>query len=426
MRGFDDGRPGATSPEAAPDALRPPPGNPRFPLVDGLRAFAALAVLVTHTAFLSTFNSHGLAGQITARLDVGVTLFFIISGFLLYRPFVAARMERRPAPGVLRYGRRRFLRIVPAYWLALTVLAIWPGLVGVHTDHWWVYYGFLQNLETSWIGGGIQAAWSLCVEVEFYLLLPLYAVLAARTLRRRRLGVQVGAELAALAVLAALSVALRMWTFDDPSPDTVSNTIGGTFLWFALGMSLAVVSARWHAAPITERPAPLRLIAARPLLCWGAAAALLLVTTQIGMPTMSLTAYDRSDWFWGHLLYGATAVCFAVPAMLGDPARGGVPGRVLSWRPIAWLGLVSYGIFLWHHPLTAKLEGVQDWTTHGSFIIYTLAVAVAATACAAASYYLVERPLLRFKDPQRPSKLSGSSDRARASARAAPDASPSR
>src|SRR3954468_20104855 len=121
-------RPGTPVPGAAPDALRPPPGNPRFPLVDGLRAFAAIAVVITHTGFLSTFNAHGLAGEVTARLDVGVTLFFIISGFLLYRPFVAARLEHRPAPRIPVYARRRVLRIVPAYWLALTVLAIWPGL----------------------------------------------------------------------------------------------------------------------------------------------------------------------------------------------------------------------------------------------------------------------------------------------------------
>src|SRR4051794_17684380 len=394
MRGHEDASPpGPPLPEAAPDALRPPPGNPRFPLVDGLRAFAAIAVVITHTGFLSTFNAHGLAGEVTARLDVGVTLFFIISGFLLYRPFVAARLEHRPAPRIPVYARRRVLRIVPAYWLALTVLAIWPGLAAVHSDRWWVYYGFLQDFDIAWIGGGIQAAWSLCVEVQFYILLPVLAVLAARALRGRPPRVQLRAELGGLAALALLSVAVRTWTFHDPSPDTVSSTIGGTFLWFALGMGVAVASAHWHTVPVAERPAPLRLIARRPALAWLAAAALMLVTTQIGMPTMSLTTYDESDWLFGHLLYGAMALCFALPAMLGDPAGAGVPGGVLAWRPIAWLGLVSYGIFLWHHPLTTKLLPVQDWTSHGSFLLYPAVVLAAATACAAASYYLVERPL---------------------------------
>src|SRR5262245_48380037 len=126
-----------------PDALRPPPGNPRFPLVDGLRAVAATMVLVSHTSFLSGFNGRGEIGRVFARFDMGVALFFIISGFLLYRPFVSARLDGRAAPRVLRYARRRVLRIVPAYWLALTVLAIWPGLRGDVFGHIPIYYGFL-------------------------------------------------------------------------------------------------------------------------------------------------------------------------------------------------------------------------------------------------------------------------------------------
>ncbi|HWH92968.1 MAG TPA: acyltransferase family protein, partial [Baekduia sp.] len=132
---------------AAEAAVTPPPGNPRFPAVDGLRAVAVLAVVVTHTAFISGFNGHGFLGEITARLDSGVALFFVISGFLLYRPFVAGRYRGERGPKVTHYARRRVLRIVPAYWLALTVLAIWPGLAFVFTDKWWIFYGFLQNLD---------------------------------------------------------------------------------------------------------------------------------------------------------------------------------------------------------------------------------------------------------------------------------------
>jgi peptidoglycan/LPS O-acetylase OafA/YrhL len=153
---------------------------------------------------------------------------------------------------------------------------------------------------------------------------------------------------------------------------------------------------------VHERPAPLRLVARRPLSMWVAAAGVMLLTSQIGMPTMSITGYDARDWLFGHLLYGLMAVCFALPAMVGDPARGGVPARVLSWRPIAWLGLISYGVFLWHMPFTEQFAKAQDWTSHGSFFVYTAVVAGTAICCAAASYYLVERPLLRFKDPRAP------------------------
>jgi peptidoglycan/LPS O-acetylase OafA/YrhL len=385
---------------AVEPAVAPPPGNPRFAPVDGLRAVAACAVVITHTAFLSGFNGHGFAGQITARLDAGVALFFVISGFLLYRPFVAARLHGGRGPAVRRYARRRLLRIVPAYWLALTVLAIWPGLPLVHGDHWWVYYGFLQNLRVEWSHGGIGAAWSLACEMQFYILLPIYALGLAALLGRRAVRTQLGVEYALLALLAAASIGIRAWAYLDDTPDTVSQTILGTFFWFALGMGLALTSARWHDVPVPQRPGALRVVAERPLLPWAIAAALLVTVSQIGMPTLSLLGYTLSDWIVGHVLYGLLAFFFALPIMLGVPGHGGVPERLLTLRPVAWLGLISYGIFLWHHPLTGEFRHVQDWTTHGSSIIYTLVVFAVAIAAATVSYYLVERPLLRFKDPR--------------------------
>jgi peptidoglycan/LPS O-acetylase OafA/YrhL len=383
-------------------AVAPPPGNPRFPAIDGLRAVAVLSVLITHTAFLSGFNGHGFLGEVTARLDSGVALFFVISGFLLYRPFVAARYRGERGPRVRRYARRRVLRIVPAYWLALTVLAIWPGLAFVHTGKWWIYYGFVQNLDPDYVTGGITAAWSLCCEMQFYILLPLYALGLYALLRRLPVRRQMGIELVLLLALAAGSETARGLAFADPSPDIVSTTIAGTFSWFALGMALAVVSARWHDVPAAERPAPLRAIVAHPLAPWAGAAALMYIITRIGMPVLNVTDYDINDWVVGHILYGLMAATFALPIMLGIEGAGGLPERLMTLRPVAWLGLISYGIFLWHHPLTGKFIAVQDWTTHGSFIIYTLVVFAVALTAATLSYYLLERPILKFKDPRPP------------------------
>ncbi|HET6506173.1 MAG TPA: acyltransferase [Baekduia sp.] len=392
--------PGTAIPEEAPEALRPPPGNPRFPLVDGLRAVAALMVLIGHTSFISGFNGHGQLGRVISRFDMGVALFFIISGFLLYRPFVSARLDGRPAPGVLRYGRRRLLRIVPAYWLALTVLAIWPGLRGDVFGHVPVYYGFLQNLKVAWIGGGINTVWSLACEMQFYILLPFLAIGGARLLEGRPVKVQVRAELVALAVLGAASFAVRMWSYHRSSvyPNTVSWTVAGTFLWFAFGMALAVVSARYHRADV--RPAPLRALDRRPWISWIVAAGLIAIVTHIGLPTTAPQVYTASDWFWEHLLYGLIAVAIAVPATVAIVSPRSLPHRILAFGPVAWLGLISYGIFLWHHPLTEKFIKVQDWTSHGSFVIYTLVVFGVAAVAATLSYYLVERPILKFKDPR--------------------------
>ena len=134
---------GAT--DAPSPAVAPPPGNPRFPLFDSLRAIAALSVLTFHVAAIAGALERGFAGDVLAMLSRGVILFFVISGFLLYRPFVAARAPRAgPRPSTARYARRRVLRIVPAYWVALTVLAVFPGIAGVFSDDWWRYYFFLQ------------------------------------------------------------------------------------------------------------------------------------------------------------------------------------------------------------------------------------------------------------------------------------------
>src|SRR4051794_15995274 len=107
---------------------------PRFPHVDSLRAIAALAVLGTHAAlYAGAVHPGSHVGRYAQRLEVGVAVFFVISGFLLYRPYVAARVAGIDGPRVGPYAWRRFLRIVPAYWVALTISALALGTAGVFT-----------------------------------------------------------------------------------------------------------------------------------------------------------------------------------------------------------------------------------------------------------------------------------------------------
>ena len=109
-----------------------------FPAMDGYRALAALAVLLAHVALLSGIVRTNTAfGPYLARADVGVSVFFLLSGFLLYRPFVAARLAGRPSGSLGGYVRRRALRILPAYWFALTIVAFVlqaPGFESPHID----------------------------------------------------------------------------------------------------------------------------------------------------------------------------------------------------------------------------------------------------------------------------------------------------
>jgi peptidoglycan/LPS O-acetylase OafA/YrhL len=391
-----------------PDAVTPPPGNPRFPLLDPLRAVAALFIVVTHTAGVSGFNSAYALGAWTARMDCGVAIFFVLSGFLLYRPFVAGRLDGRDRPRLGRYARRRALRILPAYWTALVAVAVLAPheALGAFGPHWWVYFGLLQSWSSLDILGGLGVAWSLSVEVAFYVVLPFYALGMARLLRGRSRDSQARLELAFLVVTAVLAAASRTVVHLAAPDGPYLNTLPGTWAWFCGGLSLAVLSA-WG-------PEHLRVVRDHAYAFWVGAFALLTVSAWFaGLPRSFYTPYRTVPLAAEHVLYLGIAVCLVAPAVVRDRLP------VLRSRPLMWLGLVSYGIFLYHMPLVVKLEGIRTHVHFAGYVWYTLGVAVAATACAAASYYLVERPLLRFKDPQRARGTGGSSARSRARALAA-------
>jgi peptidoglycan/LPS O-acetylase OafA/YrhL len=375
--------------------VAPPPGNPRFPLFDGLRAIAVLSVLVTHTALLSGANELAWYGQYTARLDVGVTIFFLISGFLLYRPFVAAHLEDRDGPRVRDYARRRVLRIVPAYWLALTLLAIYPGLIQMWTGHSWVYYLFLQDYRAEWTFGGIQPAWSLAIEAAFYVALPVVAYglrWAGRSMDRTG---RVRLEFVVILLLGVASFVLRALTPGSPASQ-IHITLLGTFDWFALGMLLAIVSA----ALAGREPGAVQFLRRWPSSAWLVALALFWFTsTQLGLGGTLFFRVTTAQSIAQHALYGAIAFFLLLPAVFAGDGDG-VPRRVLRNRVVAWLGLISYGVFLWHHPIALKLTEANDKGLFSGFRMLgiTAATFAIAVACATVSYYVLERPILRFKD----------------------------
>lgn len=363
----------------------------RFPLVDALRATAALAILLYHLSPSTGVLKVPVARDLAFQLQAGIALFFLISAFLLYRPFVRARVRGEPMPYVGAYAWRRVLRLVPAYWAALTVLAVlfkpevFTGGKAV------LFYGFAQVYDSSIGLSGLAAAWSLCVEAAFYVMLPLYAFvmwrLPGRTARAR-----VGIQLAGLAVLFVAGLGFRTWALEGGLQVLGSPLITlPTFLdWFALGMGLALLSV-WNE----ERERPLGAVAFAdrfPGLLWGLG---LLAFAGSAVAAAVFADNSAAENLSIHVLHGAFALGLLAPAVLGDPSRGGVR-RLMAAPALAWLGLVSYGIFLWQGPV---IRFVNDFTPLGGHpsLLWLLLVPPVVVAVAAVSWYGLERPALSLK-----------------------------
>lgn len=425
----------------APDAVAAPPGNPRFPLVDSLRALGFLMVFTVHaTGQAGIFKDPaGIPwyGAFVTRLEVALPLFFAISAFLLYRPFLAGLVGSARRPRLRSFARARALRIVPAFWLALTLAAIYPGITGGWSEHWWGYYLFLQQYVPAWNVGSFQHTWHLSVEVTFYALLPLLVLIGARLARGSdrssilRGQVLLVAGLYALSVLARVALTVAGYdaevstvamspreAFSIVLPGTLYTALPASFDWIALGMALAIVSVSLEGR--SAQPRWVGAVRDHPGRPWAAAALIWLALVWLG-PEFPVP-YGAGSFFLSEALYGVIAVLLLAPAVFGHTAGGAVRG-FLALRPLAWLGLVSYGFFLWHLPILVKIGDTGAFAVAG--VPRTVEVWVMGflltLPCAAASYYLLERPLLRLKH-RRPRPAGGETREpvAPAGARSAP------
>ena len=386
------------------ESAAPKTREAHFAGFDGLRAIAALTVVGVHTAFDSGFTvKHHVLGRYTSRLEIGVSVFFVISGFLLYRPYVVAHMGGRPAPSLLRFWSRRVKRIIPAYWVAFLVVCY--VLHAEPVRHTWdapfIYLGFAQIYSPNYILSGIDQAWSLCTEMTFYLMLPLYAALLGQ--KKRSTDRQFRVESIGLLALVAISFAYRtpVLLAHGRMAQIMPSWLPAYLDLFALGMFLAVVSS--YLAAEDRRPA-LLWHPALPWLSWAMAALAFIAVSNIGLTVIPIHPDPVVPSLLRQSLYGVFGFFLVLPAVVGTPAQGSVR-RFLSWKPIALTGVISYGIYLWHQ---ADKVLFMRWTGHHLFnyqwgIMYA-AVTTLAIGMAALSYRLVERPILRYRRSTNPGR----------------------
>jgi peptidoglycan/LPS O-acetylase OafA/YrhL len=315
-------------------------GVDRVASLTGIRAVAALLVVATHAAYATGKYTHGYVGLVYSRMEMGVPIFFVLSGFLLFGPWVKAAAGAKPPPSVARYAWHRVRRIMPAYVVTVLVAFVLYHFrtAGPNPGHTWV--GLFRNLSLTQIytdnymylypHQGLTQMWSLAVEVAFYVALPFLAYLLLVVLCRRRWRpVLLLAGLAALALLTPAWLVLVHAT--DWLPDGSRLWLPTYLAWFIAGMALAVLQAmgaRCYA------------FVAMPV----AVVSYLITSTPIaGEPTTSPAGLAQALVKAG--FYAAIAALMVAPLALGDK---GWYARALATRPIVWLGEISYEIFLIH------------------------------------------------------------------------------
>lgn len=227
-----------------------------LPAVEGMRACAAIGVVLTHVAF-QTGHTGGVGGRLLGRFDLAVAVFFALSGFLLWRGHAAAARGLRRRPPTGHYLRSRLVRIMPGYLVAvIVVLTLLPDAQADFTV-WLANLTLTQIYVPLTLTAGLTQMWSLSVEVSFYLALPLLALLA------RRLPVR--ARIPTIAVMALASLAWGLLPLHPPAGVNPLNWPPAFFSWFAAGMLLAELTVSPVGLP--HRLARNRLLMAA-LRCW--------------------------------------------------------------------------------------------------------------------------------------------------------------
>lgn len=352
--------------------------NRYMPGIDGLRALSVLAVIAYH------LDLRELPGGF-----LGVGIFFVLSGYLITDQLIARwQQERRLA--LKAFWLRRARRLLPAMILTTAAVSAWLAIVdpsrlgslagdigsaAAYVNNWWLIYHQVSYFESFGPPSPFGHYWSLAVEEQFYLVWPLALLVLLRFVPRRG-----GA--AAWMLAGAAASALLMALLYSPGADPSRVYYGSDTRVFGLliGSALAVAwpSRKLAAALPRGRRVMLDALGACAL------AAILYMVVRVD-------EYDPFVYRGGLALLSAlTAV---VVAVLAHPASR--MARLLSARPLRWIGARSYGIYLWHYPVIALTNPVVNT---GEFHLARALLQVAASfVLAALSWKLVEEPILRGK-----------------------------
>ena len=355
----------------------------RLASLDGLRGLAALAIFIFH-GWLYTMPQPSATDRSTVgdyavhELRLGVVLFFVLSGFLLSRPWFTAALDERRPPNLGRYVRARAARILPAYYVALlgSIVLLWgldgtPGLRLPPPGELPLFAIFGQNLSPGTVLKLNPPMWTVAVEVSFYAVLPAIGWLALRLKPQRRSLALIPLALLAVGLLYNWSIAGQGLSM------TFSKTLASMLPYFAFGMLAALVAHRRTIDMRTKRT----LVAAGVLLV-ATDAVIKAVAPANGLDLTMLFSIMRD-------LPSAVGFALIVGALSIAPRSSMIGGRML-----AGLGTISYGFYLWHVPVLMVMRGYGLLPLDP--VLGTAVALVPTLVLSALSWFALERPVLRW------------------------------
>jgi peptidoglycan/LPS O-acetylase OafA/YrhL/lysophospholipase L1-like esterase len=350
-----------------------------MPGLDGVRALAVAAVIAYHL---------GLGWAPGGLLGVGV--FFTLSGYLITDLLLAQWDDGRRRLG--EFWLRRARRLLPALFVMLAVVTVWvsvadrsqvPGLRGevvsavAYVNNWWQIGQHASYFSRFSAPSPLSHLWSLAVEEQFYLLWPWLLLLGVRLIPEHRRPVRVRPRLAGATLVLAAASALEMALLYHPSFDSTRIYEGTDTRAMALlaGAALAMI---WPSRDLTTRVTP----GARRILDG---------LGVVGLVTIGLLVWRTNQY--SAFLYRDGLVLLALATVLVI-AAGAHPatrvGRALGWGPLRWIGVRSYGIYLWHLPIIVLTTPAGS---HGIDPVRAAAQVAATIAVAAVSWRYVEEPI---------------------------------
>jgi peptidoglycan/LPS O-acetylase OafA/YrhL len=364
---------------SSPDTTRS-----RLGALDGLRGLASLGIVALHV-WMFDYGDAGHPAKTgldhaLGELRLAVPLFFVLSGFLVYRPFVAAALDGRAGPRLSAYAVKRAARIVPGY--AAAVIGAFFLMRAI--DHPFAisaselprFLLFAQNQSDATRGRLDPPMWTLAIEVTFYLLVPVLGLIALR------LGRGLGRQLTLIGGLFALGAGLIAAAHFGRWPAATTTSLIAHVSTFAAGMAAAALV---HGRELRARTGWLLVAAGVALVVadgvWH--------SLQLGPFVLRVTLADQP---------AAVGFALLIAGLAGSPARI----RAVDLPPLATAGTLSFGIYLWHFPTIYALRAWGWWSPD---LLVALATTTAiATAVALLSWKALEQPAIRWSQRSRPAR----------------------